>query len=139
MTFDKPQSTLEFLSTGWVFLLLLLIGVAIVRAKDKFEFDFDGKVFSNYVQVFGIRLFTDTKKLPDKILFVNTVKRKLTWKRYIALAIPFTSEIITYEVYLVSLKGKAGRLVSLEENEAKELSAKIAELYGVEWRFKEQI
>lgn len=138
-TYNNPKPLDDFLSTAWPFLIIMVVGLAIILARDEFEFDFDQKQFISYAKLFGVRFFMDTKKLPDEILFVQTVHRKLKWRRYFAAAIPMTTNIITYEVYLVSKQGKAAKLTSLEEKEAKEFSAKIADLYGVEWRLKERV
>lgn len=132
----SKNSTQEFF---WLCTVLLFVALILVLSKDEFEFDFAGKSFSNYVKLFDIRMFTATKKLPEKILFVQTVHRRLKWKRYFAAVIAITTHIITYEIYLVSTKGKAAKLTSLDEMEAKEFSAKVAELYGVEWRLKEMV
>ncbi|MEA3444983.1 MAG: hypothetical protein U9R19_09705 [Bacteroidota bacterium] len=139
ITFSYQFFFFDFLIRALPFFLLLFLGYVFVFAKDRFELDFEKKLFANFVWLFGTYWFSESKKLPDKILLVHTVKRKLKWKRYFAVAIPFTTNIITFEIYLVNIKGQPQKLTSLNEKEAKEFSAKIADLYGVEWRIKDLV
>lgn len=118
-------------------LVFCLVGLVLVVAKDEFIFHFDNKIFNNNVKVFGFRIISVPKKLPEKIVLVHTVKRRMRWKRYFAAAISFTTTITTYEIYLVTPDGKPRKLVSLKEDEAMEVSSEIARLYTVDWRFKD--
>ena len=120
---------------GLIFsLILLFVGTVLIFATDVKIFNFDNRIFQNNVSVFGKNLITSEKKLPQKIALVHIAKRKIQWKRYFMAAIPFSTVILTCEIYLVTPDGLPRKLTSMEENKAKKFSSIIAEFYGVEWR-----
>ncbi len=112
--------------------MLTFIFMIVNFSKDEFTIDDQTFILSNYVGIFGFKLFQDNRNLPRQIRKVLVVKRQKIWKRYLAIAIPFTTKLLVYEIFVVDSKGKPIRLFSLKEQDAEPYAKIIRNLYGIE-------
>jgi hypothetical protein len=118
-------------------LAFLSITFIVLFAKDEFILDFDNRLFSNHIRLAGIRFFREEQRLPRRIVHVLVIRSVKQWKRYIAVAIPFTTNLLVYEVFLLSTSGKLIRLFSTGEEQAERISLQLAELYQVPREYRE--
>lgn len=114
--------------------VVILVLLVILTSKDEFTLNEENLLLRNYWKVFGMRLFSEDKQLPGRIKRVMVLRRKRKWKRYLALAIPFTTEIEVYEVFIIDWKGRPRRIFSQTQDNAEEY----AEILRTTYREKER-
>jgi hypothetical protein len=114
-------------------LIIVLVGFAIFLFKGGFKFDPINKTLTKYIRFAGLKLWTNQVRLPKSIDYIEVVKKNKTLTSYYKAAIPITSKVITYDVYIVYEKGyRFSRLFSIDSNQALEYGQVIADAYNVE-------
>jgi hypothetical protein len=118
-------------------LVFMVIALIVFFSRDEFLLDFDRKYFSNHIRFLGIPFFREEIRLPGRIIRVLVIRSVKQWKRYIAVAIPFTTSLLVYEVYIADPSGRLIRLFSAGEEQADEYSTLLTDLYGVDREYRE--
>lgn len=113
-------------------IIIVLIGFSLFLFREGFKFDPIKKVLTKYIKFAGLKLLTNQIILPKDVDYIEVVKKKKTLTSYYKAAIPITSKVIAYDVYIIYEKGrKYSRLFSVDSNQALDYGQIIADTYKV--------
>jgi hypothetical protein len=120
---------------NWTGLLLIVIGLSIFLFKNGIVLDTENKRIQKYISVFGIKFWTKWISLPKSIDNVQIIKKKKTMTSYYKGAIPITSKVITYDLFLVYNSGRSfNRLFSIDQAQAFDYGQIIAKISSFTFR-----
>jgi hypothetical protein len=118
---------------NWTGFLIIALGFSIFLFKNGFVFDPVEKKIQKYISFVGIKFWSKWINLPALIDNVQIIKKKKTMTSYYKGAIPITSKVLTYDLFLVYNSGrKFDRLFSVDEAQAFDYGQIIADSYKVE-------
>lgn len=118
---------------NWTGLLIIVLGLSVFLFKNGFVLDPENKRIQKYISFVGIKFWSKWTNLPQAIDNVQIIKKKKTMTSYYKGAIPITSKVITYDLFLVYNSGhRFDRLFSVDQALAFDYGQILADSYKVE-------
>ena len=115
----------------------LIINGFVLFARDRSLLNMEELYLYKIVALGRINLLSENLKMPKRIKRISVVKMRKKWKRYFALAVPFTTTLVTYDIFLILENNRPYRIFSINKEESIVLANKLAAIYSCKVEHKE--